>query len=54
MFARINGCTFETKLCSQGLTFMVSSQLVIFIYVHELCLRGIYFRDLEMIAKFAK
>ncbi len=48
-FAGINICVFETKPCSRGLIFAVRSGLVSYL-VDKLCLWGIYFCDLKMVA----
>ena len=55
MFTEINVCIFETKPCSRGLIFVVSSGLVNYLGTHELgVFAGIYFCDLKMVASFAK
>ncbi len=51
MYAGINVCVFETKPCSQGLIFAVSSGLANYL-VHELCLRVFTFAI--VVAKIAK
>ncbi len=51
MFTGINVCVFETKPCSQGLIFAVSSGLVNYLGTHELCVRVFIFRHLKMVAK---
>ena len=43
MFAGINVCVFETKPCSRGIIFAVSSGLVNYLGIHELCLRVFIF-----------
>ncbi len=55
MFAGINVCVFETRPCSWGLIFAVSSGLVNYLGTHELCSHlGIYVCDLKTVTKFAK
>ncbi len=43
MFAGINICIFETKPCSQGLIFAVSSGLLNYLGTRDLCLRVFLF-----------
>ncbi len=54
MFAGINVCVFEEKPCSWGLIFAIRSDLVSYLGTEIIYLRGIYFYDLKMVAKFAK
>lgn len=44
----------ESKPSLWGLIFVVRSGLVSYLGKLKFCLRGIYFGDLKMIAKFAK
>ncbi len=49
----INVGVFETRPCSWGLIFVVSSGLVSYLGTWIMFV-GIYFCDLKMVAKFAK
>ncbi len=53
IFMGINVCVFETKPCSRGVIFVVSSGLDNYLATHEL-FAGIYFCDLKMVVNFAK
>ncbi len=52
MFAGINVCIFETKTCSQGLIFAVSSGVINYLGT-SFMFPAIYFCDFNMIAKIA-